>query len=197
MFTPPAAFDASTSTFTPSTELHKVSDSPNPEHIKQHTGRRFLWAVILIPLIMITFPVSAGFSLSTHSFVIDQSKWKREPQPQATVSSSLSASMLQTLSPSATSSTVPAASQALPTIPSSPPTLPTPFPQAFDGTFAQNFSSVSCLNFFNNMTASTDFRECRPFSFLFSTSSTFINVSFLHLQSHCLFNRNLSRPSLT
>jgi ABC-type polysaccharide/polyol phosphate export permease len=64
----------------------------------------------------------------------------------------------------------------LPTIPTSPPAIPTPFPQPFDGIITQNFTSSSCLNFFNNMTASTNFRQCRPFSFLFSTSSTFINA---------------------
>jgi hypothetical protein len=73
---------------------------------------------------------------------------------------------------------VPAVSQALPTIPSSPPPLPSTFPQAFDSIITQNFTSPSCLNFFNNMTSSNDFRQCRPFSFLYSTSSTFINVSF-------------------
>lgn len=203
MFTPPPSPQPSRSggfsiePLIPSTELRNLKtlcDSQNPDNTKRRIGRRFLWAVILVPLIVISLTMYAGCSTSHvqkpslasspllwHEFISDQPKWKREPEPlttalsiPSTISTTSSASMVAPTSTTA-SSTVPAASQVLPTIPSSPPTLPTPFPQAFDGTLTQNFSSPSCLNFFTNMTSSLSFRECRPFSFLFSTSSVFIN----------------------
>jgi len=200
MFTPPPSPQPSrTSGFNvsapiPSTEIHtleKICDSRKPDNTKRRTGRRFLWAVTLVPLILITFTMcAAGFSaslvqksslasspLSWNGFVSDRSKWRREPRPQATVPLiSPSISSTSSAPTSATSSPAPAASQVLPTIPSSPPPIPTPFPQAFDGILTQNFSNPSCLNFFTNMTASMDFRECRPFSLLFSTSSAFMNA---------------------
>ena len=207
MFTPPPSpqpsgtdgFDISVPIPEPSTELHnleKICDSRNSDDTKRRTGRRFLWAVVLIPFIVIAFTMYGGFSTSLvqksapvilppswHGLHSHQhshrSKLKREPKPQSIVSVALSPSSTLSASPTSTSSSsVPIASQTLPTIPTSL-SIPTPFPQAFDGIITQNFSSSSCLNFFNNMTASTDFRPCRPFSFLFSTSPTFINVSFL------------------
>ena len=71
----------------------------------------------------------------------------------------------------------PVPSQTLPTIPSSPPVLPTPFPQPFDTTMGNNFTTNSCDTFFTNMTQSLPFRQCRPFSFLSQTSSAFLQVS--------------------
>jgi len=149
------------------------------------------YGVILIPFIVIAFTVYGGYptSLMRKSTPIfkwygldsHQSKWKREPKPQSIVSSSSTLSASPT---STSSSSVPVESQILPTVPTSPPVLPTPFPQAFDGIITQNFSTSSCLNFFNNMTSSMDFRSCRPFSFLSSTSSTFINVSFSFSITH-------------
>ena len=197
MFTPPPSpqpsrtdgFDTSAPIPMPSSELYnleKICDTRNSDDTKRGTGRRFLWAVILVPFIVITFTVYGGLPTSLvrksapvfshpswYELSSDQSKWKREPKPQTTASpsSALSASLTST-----TSSSVPVAYQMLPTIPSSP-SVPTPFPQAFDGIITQNFTSSSCLNFFNNMTASMNFRSCRPFSFLSSTSSTFISVS--------------------
>ena len=73
-----------------------------------------------------------------------------------------------------TSTSVP--SQTVPTIPSSPPVLPTPFPQPFDTTLGNNFTTNSCDTFFTNMTQSLPFRQCRPFSFLSQTSSAFLQV---------------------
>jgi hypothetical protein len=201
MFTPPPSPQPSrtggfniSAPIIPSTEpqnLQKNSGFWNSDNIKRRTGRRFLWAVILVPLIVIAFTVWTTFSSSLvhtsphswHGFVSDQSNWKREPEPQDTSPSISSTSLISTSTTSSPTSTtasltvsVPAASQALPTIPSSPPSLPTPYPQAFGETITQNFSSSSCLNFFTNMTVSMDFRKCRPFSFLSSTSSTFINA---------------------
>jgi hypothetical protein len=65
----------------------------------------------------------------------------------------------------------------VPTIPSEPPVLPTPFPQPFDTTLGTNFTTNSCENFFLNMTQSLPFRQCRPFSFLSQTSTHFLQVS--------------------
>jgi len=64
----------------------------------------------------------------------------------------------------------------VPTIPTSPPVLPTPFPQPFDTTFANNFTTTSCGAFFTNMTQSLPFRQCRPFSFLSQASSAFLQA---------------------
>ena len=199
------------------TELHtleKTCDTRNSHDTKRRAGRRILWAVILIPFIVIAYTVYGGFQTSLvqspapdfsppswYGLNSHRSKWKSSHQSMrkrgsklqsivsssSTSSSSISASSTPSSSTlsvpslasptSTTSSSVPVQSQTLPTVPSNP-TIPTPFPQAFDGIITQNFTSSSCLNFFNNMTASLDFRACRPFSFLSTTSSTFINVSF-------------------
>ena len=210
MFTPPPSPQPSgtdgfnTSAPIPSTELHNLENFCcfwNSDDKKRHTGRRFLWAVVLVPFIVIAFTVYGGFPTSLvqksapvfsppswYGLASHQSEWKREPKPQSTVSVFSPSSALSASPTSTTSSSVPVASQTLPTIPSSPPSIPTPFPQAFDGIITQNFTSSSCINFFNNMTASMNFRSCRPFSFLSSTSSIFISVSFLHAQFHRLFN---------
>jgi hypothetical protein len=68
-------------------------------------------------------------------------------------------------------------SQTVPTVPSSAPDLPTPFPQPFDTTLGNNFTTLSCKTFFANMTQSLPFRQCRPFSLLSQTSSAFLQVS--------------------
>ncbi|KAJ7689480.1 hypothetical protein B0H17DRAFT_937412 [Mycena rosella] len=78
--------------------------------------------------------------------------------------------------PASPTSTLPTADQTVPTIPASPPDLPTPFPQPFDSDLSQNFSSVSCFNFFANMTNTVAFRACRPFSFLLQSSADFIEA---------------------
>lgn len=97
------------------------------------------------------------------------------PAPTSSVSGILFPSQ------SAASSSIPptptqSVSSTVPTIPSSP-VLPTPFPQPFDTTLANNFTTTSCEDFFTNMTQSLPFRQCRPFSFLSQTSSVFLQVS--------------------
>ena len=190
MFTPPPSPQPSTTnafrTSAPIPTPSNVCNSRNSDHTKRRTGRRFLWTAILVPFIVIAFTLygtSLVSSASWHGLISDQSIWKREPQvPVSSIAPPPSPSPLSASAPTpATSSSVPAASQVLPTVPSSP-SLPTPFPQAFDSIITQNFSSSSCLNFFNNMTASATFRQCRPFSFLYSTSSSFMNVSFPSLR---------------
>jgi len=81
--------------------------------------------------------------------------------------------------PTSTSSLSPSGS--VPTIPSSPPVLPTPFPQPFETTLSLNFTTNSCKTFFLNMTQSLPFRQCRPFSLLSQTSTSFLQVSALIL----------------
>ncbi|KAH9962965.1 hypothetical protein BC827DRAFT_1196186 [Russula dissimulans] len=74
-----------------------------------------------------------------------------------------------------TSTTSSSPSQTVPTVPLAP-ALPTPFPQAFDTTLSDNFTTDSCATFFTNMTESLPFRECRAFSFLSQTSSAFLQA---------------------
>jgi hypothetical protein len=78
--------------------------------------------------------------------------------------------------PSQTPSSSPPPSASVPTIPSSPPVLPTPFPQPFETTLGTNFTTDSCTTFFLNMTQTLPFRQCRPFSFLSQASSSFLQV---------------------
>ena len=54
--------------------------------------------------------------------------------------------------PSQTSSSSPPPSGSVPAVPSSPPVLPTPFPQPFETTLSLNFTTNSCTTFFLNMT---------------------------------------------
>jgi len=63
----------------------------------------------------------------------------------------------------------------VPTIPTNPP-LPTPFPQPFDTTLSNNFSTQACSDFYTNMTLSLQFRQCRPFGLLTEYSSQFIDA---------------------
>lgn len=167
---------------------------------KRYIGRRFRMAVILIPLLVIF--VTARMSYAANGVVektvepmlplswhgqAENSNWrhhKRHPEPQtqvtrtsgASLSSAPSTASATSTAPTPSSTAIPVSSQPIPSIPSSPPPLPTPFPQPFDGGIAQNFSSLSCSNFFSNMTNSAPFRQCRPFSMLLQNSAAFINV---------------------
>ncbi|KAK0203449.1 hypothetical protein DFS33DRAFT_1383701 [Desarmillaria ectypa] len=146
----------------------------------------------------ITHPVA--FDIFTESLPLDWhtlstkgTDWrrhKRHPQDaeQTVVETSIISGSTATLifSPTAAASatsatstavttTTPASGQALPTIPTDPE-LPTPFPQSFDSDVSQNFSSMTCYQFFTNMTNTAAFRSCRPFSVLLQTSSSFIKM---------------------
>ncbi|KAF8903279.1 hypothetical protein CPB84DRAFT_1814674 [Gymnopilus junonius] len=137
-----------------------------------------------------TSSVPLPSSSSWHGLAFDQTHshpHRRQPVPVAvpaspsgTSSSSITFLATPTNSnaaPSSSSQTaIPITAQPLPTIPSSPPALPTPFPQPFDQGIAQNFSSVTCSDFFANMTNSAPFRSCRPFSLLLGSSSMFIDL---------------------
>lgn len=111
-----------------------------------------------------------------------------DPAPQAnqadaseSVALPTSASSQSALSLASSSSPIPTSgagsNDGIPVIPSSPPILPTPFPQPLDQTFSYNFSTQACMNFFTNMTLSDSFRSCRPFSLLEIESGAFVEVS--------------------
>lgn len=205
MFTPPPsplpARQTEPSTQEPEPLL--LEDEPqlytSKQAAKKLTGRRFRMAVILVPLLIILITARVGYVSSRA--VVNQVEtvlpvpwlglkedlsWrhhKRQPEPvpqtQTSNSSPSSASPTTTsgaLSPTPSSTTVPVSLQPIPTIPSAPPTLPTPFPQSFDGGISQNFSSITCSNFFANMTNSAPYRSCRPFSLLLQNSAGFVNV---------------------
>ncbi|KAJ3573752.1 hypothetical protein NP233_g2229 [Leucocoprinus birnbaumii] len=165
---------------------------------KRLTGCRFRWSVVIVPLVLVLITISTRYLTHPAAFDVfsspvskewsqllsQSSDWrlhKRHPHPDPDnpsnppSSSSLAVSISSSspvLSPSQTST----AQRLAPTVPSSPPVLPTPFPQPFDSQLTLNFSSVSCLQFFTNMTNSDAFRKCRPFSLLSGTSATFINA---------------------
>ncbi|KAF9450318.1 hypothetical protein P691DRAFT_810633 [Macrolepiota fuliginosa MF-IS2] len=173
------------------------NDMPSHDR-KRQTGRRFKWAVLIVPLVLILITASTQYLTHPAAFdafsptspkewsrLLAQTKdWRlhrRHPTPQtnafdseATSSSADSSSTaVPILSPTPSVAVVP---QPTPTKPSAPPTLPTPFPQPFDPQLTLNFSSVSCLGFFTNMTQSAAFRPCRPFSLLSQSSADFITV---------------------
>ncbi|KAG6861308.1 hypothetical protein C0995_001627 [Termitomyces sp. Mi166 len=159
-------------------------------------SRRMWWTLILVPLAFVLITASTRYlhpsafdlfmsmpdSLSCHERS-SNGRWQplgRDKQPerrQVSASPAVNSSSVIALSPSVptSTSTTAAANAPVPTIPSSPPALPTPFPQPFED-LAQNFSSTSCFNFFSNMTAALPFRSCRPLSFLIDSSSSFIDA---------------------
>ncbi|PSS36972.1 hypothetical protein PHLCEN_2v1188 [Hermanssonia centrifuga] len=171
---------------------------------KQRTARRTRWAVLLVPAVLILITLSTRYLshpavldiLSTNYDAPSWEMWsttltdfkphKRHasPDPEPQQASSLIAfpTPTTTLTSSASSASVSSSStastnsgtQTIPTIPASPPTLPTPFPQPLDDTLSQNFTTISCQDFFQNMTQSTAFRSCRAFSLLSQSSDAFI-----------------------
>ncbi|CAA7264366.1 unnamed protein product [Cyclocybe aegerita] len=169
----------------------KRIEGTSREAIKRRTGRRFRLAVMVVPLIVIALTLSTSYSTSfafqESSHLSSPLSWlaegaglrvhKRSPEPQADSASSTSSTGTPTASSSTpATSRASAVTQTAPAVPSTSPTLPTPFPQPFDDNLAQNFSSASCASFFANMTTSTPFRSCRPFSLLFQSSNEFISA---------------------
>jgi hypothetical protein len=161
------------------------------ESEKQRLGRRIKWAAIATPAILILIALStrfithpSGFDFlagQDHPRLQAESLWRRSTEwhlqhkrqsassvgSAAPSGSSVSNSPTTTLSPT---------SQPLPSVPSSPPVLPTPFPQPWDASMGQNFSSGSCFQFFTNMTNTLPFRACRPFSLLLQSSSAVVEA---------------------
>lgn len=165
-------------------EKQVISAHATSEEVKRNIGRRMRWAVLVVPLVLILIALSTRYI--THLPVMDilsdptmswsqmednLSDWhlhKRHPAEADAQPTGLIANP--------GSSTTTDKPQSLPTVPSTPPDVPRPFPQAFDSDIGQNFSSGSCQNFFVNMTNTSPFRSCRPFSLLADTSAEFINA---------------------
>ncbi|KIY70721.1 hypothetical protein CYLTODRAFT_370623 [Cylindrobasidium torrendii FP15055 ss-10] len=169
-----------------------------PEAVKKATGRRTRWMVVLTPLALILITLSTR--LLPHPAAFDVlsgsplpwnglSHWslhKRHPANDegaaSTVSEAISATATSLLLGSgapgvllATSTSLAATAQPVPTIPTNP-TLPDPFPAAFNSDITQNYASMTCYRFFSNMTSSASFKLCRPFSILLQTSNDFIDA---------------------
>jgi len=198
MFTPPPSpgpyRTSATGPAPHESSTHEKEDHTQTEHAKQRTGRRLRLAVICVPLIVIILTLWAGYSTSRatqesfyrppplpwHAWIQDPLRrlHKRQPLPEPQSGPSLGSVKPTSTSAGATPSpsTTAIPNQPVPSVPSAPPVLPTPFPQPFDGGVAQNFSSLSCSSFFSNMTSATPFRSCRPFSLLLQTSAAFINA---------------------
>jgi hypothetical protein len=181
----------------PGSATHPMS----PETLKRRIGRRTKWTIILVPLALVLITASTRYlthpaafdmflepSLNWETLADRGSDWtphKRHPlvAPELNSGSAggsqtvFAASLTGSASSAAPSSTdIPISDQTVPTIPASPPDLPTPFPQPFDSGLSQNFSSLSCFNFFTNMTNTPAFRSCRPFSLLLQASDAFNDV---------------------
>ncbi|TFK38075.1 hypothetical protein BDQ12DRAFT_120550 [Crucibulum laeve] len=175
-------------------------DAPAPStsrtKAKQRTARRTRWAVLAVPLVVVLITFSSRYlthpaafdilsepaSSSWQALVARGADWsihKRHPEPDPQANIAGVATPTSSVGAASPSSSMAAANDAsVPKIPSSDvsSTLPTPFPQPFDGTLTQNFSSTSCFSFFNNMTNTLPFRTCRPFSLLQQSSSQFLNA---------------------
>ncbi|KAJ7100143.1 hypothetical protein B0H15DRAFT_944501 [Mycena belliarum] len=176
----------------------------SPDSLKRRIGRRTRWTVILVPLVLVLITASTRYL--THPSAFDMfsqptlnwetlsnraSDWaphKRHPLPApvdvvattlsltGTLTGSFSVLTGSSSAATATSTLPPTSDQTIPTVPASRPPLPTPFPQPFDSGMSQNFSSVSCFNFFANMTNTAPFRSCRAFSLLIQSSGAFIQA---------------------
>lgn len=178
----------------------------SPKTLKRRIGRRTRWTVMLVPMALMLITASTRYlthpaafdmfsepaSLTWEGLSDRASNWtphKRHPLAEAALAgvastagsqsasaASLTGSGAASSAAPASTSEIPISAQTVPTIPSSPPVLPTPFPQPFDSSLSQNFSSLSCFNFFSNMTNTVAFRSCRPFSLLLQASEAFLDV---------------------
>ncbi|KAJ7440160.1 hypothetical protein FB451DRAFT_1151148 [Mycena latifolia] len=177
----------------------------SPDSLKRRIGRRTKWTVVLVPMALLLITASTRYLTHPAAFdmfseptlnwetlsnqAADWTPHKRHPLPApaadtASTLGSLSGSLTASFSAltgtatsaSPTISLPPTSDQTVPTVPASAPALPTPFPQPFDSDLSQNFSSVSCFNFFANMTSAPAFRSCRPFSLLLQSSAAFISA---------------------
>lgn len=203
--------------FTPPPSPSPPDIAPNSKHVdnsvppqnaatpmvpcrKKRTGRYFRLATILLPLFAIictTYflherrtghrPVTDWMTVQDNTFFRGPNQYqlhRRHPSPQSSTSTSTKTSTSQ----------IPVSDQLVPTVPTSPPILPTPFPQALDAGIVQNFSSSSCASFFANMTSAAPFRTCRPFSLLLGSSGAFINVRFLFHLDELKISKTLYIP---
>ncbi|KAL0960211.1 hypothetical protein HGRIS_011845 [Hohenbuehelia grisea] len=187
--------------------------SSSSSSTKRRVGRRTKWTAILIPLALILITASTRYithpvafdnlfapqsrdfmsplpsSSQQHSSWLDPHvHWKWHKRHPANDGEPSSGTPLATPPPTGGSPSVTtgaaATAQPLPSVPSTAPTLPTPFPQAFNSDVSANFTSVSCYNFFVEMINKAEFRSCRPFSLLLQSSDAFLqaqtNLTFLN-----------------
>ena len=187
----------------PAAHVERVVDQPSPKRHSYFSGRHFFRVFALVGIILATlcttYLVQGHYTRNNHvpgiiipwqnqhessssfglELRLDKLHRRQQPSASALVVSRTTSASSSTSSSRRPTSTTPVSNQPVPTVPSSPPILPTPFPQAIDGSgIPQNFTSTSCATFFANMTATAPFRTCRPFSLLLATSSAFINVRF-------------------
>ena len=181
MFTPPPS---------PLPPQASSSDQPAPAvppepslnaALKRRGTSRIRWSVLAVPAVLVLITLTTryishpalldsiiGFPHESHDSA-EFNNWglhKRHPSPQHHPAPHVGRAGND---PTPTVTTVP-------TIPVNPP-LPTPFPQPFDTTLSNNFSTQACVDFYTNMTLSRQFRQCRPFGMLAQYSSQFIDVS--------------------
>ncbi|KZT37439.1 hypothetical protein SISSUDRAFT_1062793 [Sistotremastrum suecicum HHB10207 ss-3] len=159
MFTPPASPSPVRRSFADSDLVS--APAPVPPPVRKSRGRALTVLVVCIPLLLILIALSSSHSTdaSLNRFTRRQATSTASPAPPSSSASSPS-------------------SGAVPPVPTDPATasglVPTPFPQPFDGsTIGSNFTTVACQTFFLNLTQSEQFRRCRPFSLLLSSSVQF------------------------
>ncbi|CDO74583.1 hypothetical protein BN946_scf184583.g10 [Trametes cinnabarina] len=163
---------------------------------KKRTGRRIRWTVFLVPVLLVFVGLSTRYLAHRtilspvwpepdwEDLVASARNWKahkRSPQ----VSSVAQVTTVGGSKPTGTSLSLAPSASAEPTstdshsaqVPSAPPVLPTPFPQAFDSTLSTNFTTVGCETFFTNMTQTAALLKCRPLSLLLKDSAAFIQQS--------------------
>lgn len=82
-----------------------------------------------------------------------------------------------------------------PSVPSDP-AVPTPFVQPFDETLSSDFLTGTCQLFFANLTTALEFRQCRPFSLLLSSSQAFLSAqSNLTLLTNLIYGTCNTKPT--
>ncbi|KAI8972898.1 hypothetical protein BD414DRAFT_214333 [Trametes punicea] len=170
---------------------------------KKRIGRRTKWTVFLVPLVLVLVGLSTRYLTQSAALeaIRPESNWRdlaapmknwRAHKRQQQSSSVASVTTVDGTKPTGTSLSLAPSASAEPTttdsgsaqVPSAPPILPTPFPQAFDSTLSTNFTTVGCEAFFTNMTQTAAFLKCRPLSLLVKDSDAFIqsqrNISLLN-----------------
>lgn len=145
-----------------------------PSSQKYTVARRMRWSVVLVPLTLVLLVIVTRFLPHPVAFdllIPDAQKagvaWTEiiwDWSPHTGHSPPSDAPLRRSATPTVA-----------PPVPHNP-VLPTPFPQPFDTTLSTNFSTNQCYNFFLNMTQTTPFRACRPFSLLLTHSHEFQEV---------------------
>lgn len=187
MFTPPPSPGLPPTTYA----AEKQPELTVPDDRKQRAGRRVKWAAIVIPAILVLITIStryithpSGFDLFTgapgatvqgwhYQHELQRRQQSSAPASSGSASASASGSTSAPASSASSTGTPTSQSPSVPSVPASPPVIPTPFPQPWDVSLGQNFSTTSCFQFFTNMTNTLPFRACRPFSLLQLSSTAF------------------------